>query len=118
MFKDVKKIEFTYSKQIEVSQHLLSAQRKYRIEGLRDILSEEIVDVFYVDRNHKNGPEIHIVTCKATILILNFQTKKLCTILFARPGQVRRYYQACQMVAPEKVIEAAHYNLSKHRNNL
>ena len=49
-----------------------------------DIFSAEL------DRGHKNGSEIHVVTDTAIIKIYNARTKKHVTDLIARPGQIGR----------------------------
>lgn len=51
---------------------------------------------FVVDKGHRNGPEIHIITTTALIVVLNQRTKKHVTTLIARPGQIRRYYEENQ----------------------
>lgn len=48
---------------------------------------------FVVDTAHPNGYEIHTLTEDGLIFIQNEKTKKLVTFLFARPQQIRRYFQ-------------------------
>lgn len=52
----------------------------------------EKLDRFVVDKGHKNGKEIHTLTTTGIIVIQNLNTKKVVTMLIARPGQVERYY--------------------------
>ena len=47
---------------------------------------------YFWDRGHKNGPEVHIITTNAIILIYNYNTKKLITKLIARHSQLKRYF--------------------------
>ena len=47
--------------------------------------------IFYVDRGHKDGPEYHVITDNAIILIYNAWDYELVTALIARPGQLKRY---------------------------
>ena len=47
---------------------------------------------FVVDTGHPDGHEIHTITDKAFIVIQNKRTKKIVTVLAARPGQIRRYW--------------------------
>lgn len=47
-----------------------------------------------------NGKEIHTITEKGVILIHNSETKKLITMLFARPGQIVRYWKALNIELP------------------
>ena len=63
----------------------------------REALIQEIgvgitVKTVEVDRGHRNGPEIHMVSSTGIISIYNRDNKKLVTKLIARPGQIRRYW--------------------------
>lgn len=72
---------------------------------------KEVLAVYYVDRNHPNGPELHWITDNAIILITNAlrgNGLNVCTQLPARPGQLRRYptgdnpsFAACEQVFPD-----------------
>lgn len=55
---------------------------------------------FIVDTGHPNGPEIHTITEKACILIQNINTRKLITVLNARPGQITRYWHNLGLEIP------------------
>ena len=56
---------------------------------------------FIVDTGHANGYEIHTITEKACILIQNYKTKKLITVLNARPGQILRYWRKLNLEIPD-----------------
>ena len=45
----------------------------------------------YVDRGHRNGPEKHVVTDNAIVIIYNKRTGIHVTSLFARTGQLKEY---------------------------
>ena len=45
-----------------------------------------------------NGPEIHKLSDTGIITIYNQYTGKLITKLIARPGQVRRFYKADEII--------------------
>ena len=47
-----------------------------------------ICAVFY-GKGHRNGPEKHILTDNAIIIVQNLMTKRIITTKFARPGQIR-----------------------------
>lgn len=47
---------------------------------------------FTVDRGHKNGAEIHVITTTAIIIVYNAISHKMVTKLIARPSQIQRYY--------------------------
>lgn len=54
-------------------------------------MGEPIAEV-YMDKGHPNGPEVHILTDNAIIIVVNYRTKRLITTKFARPGQIRQLY--------------------------
>ena len=78
--------------------------------------SDVVVDRFIVDKGHRNGAEIHEVYSDSTIKIYNLNTLKLITILFARPAQIKRYYEAFNEQAPELLINGARLNSHLKRN--
>ena len=78
---------------------------------------------FIVDTGHPNGNEIHTITERAEIIIQNERTKKIVTVLFARPAQVKRYWKLLNENAPKDedfnlVLKFAKSNLDKNLNNL
>ena len=76
----------------------------------RDIFSAE------VDRSHKNGTEIHIVTDTAIIKIYNARTRKHVTDLIARPNQIRRVYEAKNQKPPRWLLDVAWENQNRGWN--
>ena len=76
----------------------------------RDIFSAE------VDRGHKNGTEIHVVTDTAIIKIYNTRTRKHVTDLIARPNQIRRVYDAKGQHAPKWLLDVAYENQNRGFN--
>ena len=70
--------------------------------------------IFIVDKGHKNGAEIHVITENGVINIYNCYSKKYVTGLIARPGQLMRY----GVVIPESVLEKARVHVSMHYNEL
>lgn len=73
------------------SKHYVE-DRKARQKLISEIGLGKVVRGFKVDKGHKNGPEMHIVTSTGLILIYNYNTKKMITRLIARPGQLERYF--------------------------
>lgn len=93
----------------------LDDERKNRIEKaielnkLSDGNQAEIIKVFLVDKNHKDGKELHCVTGKGIIFILNENkyienNPCLITILFPRPNQIIRLYEEIGEEPPKKLI--------------
>jgi hypothetical protein len=75
-----------------------------------DIFSAE------VDRGHKNGSEIHVVTDTAIVKIYNARTKKHVTDIIARPNQIIRVYKARGEYAPNWLLDIADENRNRGFN--
>ena len=73
---------------------------------------------FVVNCGHINGKEMHTITEKGVILIHNIKTKKLVTMLFARPGQIIRYWKALDLELPNDPIFKLIINYSKLNKDL
>lgn len=88
-----------------------ATDRMERIELTKSYLlpDDRIHQVFRVDKGHPAGPELHCVTLSGLIFILN-ERKYLrghpcfITVLFGRPNQVQRLYEACGLTAPEEML--------------
>ena len=84
---------------------------------------DKIANVFYVDKGHKDGAELHVVTINGLIYVLNQrkaeakQSNALCTVLIARVNQAARLYDACGLKAPGCIIDACKKNQSIGLNN-
>ena len=46
---------------------------------------------YLVDTGHIAGMEVHVILHNAEIHVFNVRTARRITVLFARPGQIRRY---------------------------
>ena len=67
-------------------------ERKSREALIRKIGTGTEFATFTIDKGHKNGPELHIITTTAIIIIKNERTDKTITKIIARPGQIKRYF--------------------------
>lgn len=76
----------------------------------RDIFSAE------VNRGHKNGTEIHVVTDTGIIKIYNARTRRHVTDLIARPNQIKRVYNAKGQYAPKWLLDVAYENQNRGFN--
>lgn len=93
--------------------------RKNRINFIKNVLGiGNVVDNFVVDKGHPNGAEIHSITDNGIIIIQNYNTKKLVTMLIARPQQIKRYYIAENKTIPLDIIRVAYEHQIKHYNYL
>ena len=77
----------------------------------------KIATTFLVDKNHKDGYELHIITWNAEIIIVNYDTKRLITVLFARPKQITRYPFRNPQLA-NRIIGIAITNERTGKNNI
>ena len=89
----------------------LRLNRKYEGKGKnKTIRQTEIDKVFLVDKGHEAGKELHCVTKKGIIFILNERKYlmgygALITALIARRNQIIRLYKACNLYAPQEIID-------------
>ena len=66
---------------------------------------------FLVDKGHKDGQEVHVVTTNGIIFIYNFMKLFSCsqnalvTILIARPNQVKRLYESCNIPLNDDILK-------------
>lgn len=77
-----------------------------------------VVNDFVINRGHKDGPEIHILTSTGIIIVENYYTKKVVTKLIARPGQIARYYLAEGRIAPQSIVDIAREHQKKGYNHI
>lgn len=87
------------------SKHYL-LDRKNRENLIKEIGDGKIIKTVVVDKQHRNGPEIHKISDTGIITIYNKRTKVLITKLIARPGQIRRYFKENETI-PEGLLKIA-----------
>ena len=108
MIKSVKQVpKNTISKNLfdRLTKH---QQERHDRFALADALGcGTVYDAFICDTGHENGLENHIITDTGLIYIQNNQSKKLITVLVARPGQIRRYYEKLDLVPPQELVDIA-----------
>ena len=95
------------------SKHYATDRQK-REEIIQKIGYGVKVDSFIIDRGHRNGAEIHVITSTGIINIYNQRSHKLITKLIARPAQIKRYYT--DRPAPQNLLEIALQNVKNHYN--
>lgn len=98
--------------------HHYRNDRKSREDFIRDEIGYgEIIEHFYWDRGHPDGPEIHVLTSTGIILVYNEITNRLVTTLIARPRQIQRYYEKEGREAPPELLALAKGHQEKGYNN-
>lgn len=95
-------------------------ERENRKQIIEEIGSAPILSidgklcVFKVDKGHRDGPEIHVITENAIIHIYNQYTRKYITSLIARPQQLLRY----GVDIPSEILKKAHEHMRKGYNEI
>ena len=110
LFKE--KVNF---RNVRMSDHARE-DRVARFELVSKLDPNPTIDkAFIVDRGHRNGKEIHCVSQKGIIYILNLRKylkdyNSLVTVMIARPRQVTRLYEACNLLASENIVNHCRHN--------
>lgn len=92
------------------TEHLHSDRRERVRRIARDIGFGHPVRQCLVDTGHAAGLEVHVLTNTGIVLVFNAGSGKLVTVLIARPGQVRRYYEPFGEAVPRDILERAYRN--------
>lgn len=97
----------------ETASHI--KMRNYRFKHLN--LSARPIDGFIaiIDKHHINGAEIHTLYSDGSIRIYNLNTKKLITVLIARPNQAKRLNPEIQL--PEEIYNICYRNMKNRYNH-
>ena len=90
-------------------------ERNYRFKHLS--LNAEPIDGFIaiIDKHHINGAEVHALYSDGSIIIYNYNTKKLITVLIARPNQAKRLNPEVQL--PEEIYNICYRNMKNKYNH-
>ena len=99
-------------------------ERTKRMDNVYKIEKTPVIDkCFLVDKGHKDGQEIHVVTHCGVIYVYNFMklflrsNNALVTVMIARPNQIIRLYEACNLSVNNAIIENAKRNVRMHLNH-
>lgn len=78
--------------------------RKYRTDFIKNNIGYgNPVFAQVVDRGHKDGPERHVITDTAILMVFNAITHRHITDLVLRPGQITKYNWNC----PKSIMDLA-----------
>ena len=116
------KIELIKILVVTSSTYHASSERMARMDAAMRLDEGSHVDnIFVVDKGHRDGLELHVVTSRGIIYVLNkekFEKNINClvTVLIGRPNQVARLYRACGLYAPNMIIQHCIRNKAKGRN--
>lgn len=100
-----------------------AAKRRDRMNVVKSLESNPVIDrCFVVDKGHRNGSELHAVTKGGMIYIYNLMKLfskldyALVTVLIARPNQIRRLYEACNLTVDKGIIDNARIHTKMNLN--
>lgn len=109
-------------KQVEETEHFKERLKRFTVYTKEGLDFNDIALGFEVDKMHVNGPELHIITNEAFIIILNSNTKKLITVKAARGAQIIEYLNSYFGEIPitfeylvDKAYKRQHGNKPLHR---
>lgn len=98
------------------TQHFVERNNRVESYNKLGLLEIDFKYGFIVDKNHPNGDEMHFFNSKGIIYIMNCRTGKLITVLAARPGQIKRYFEELKLDITEDVQELVDKALSNQMN--
>lgn len=113
MFKfirDLSNSELDNFLEVTHTKHLTN-DRKKRLEEIQGL----IVKGSIIDKGHKNGPEVHLITDKAECIVVNKISHRLITVLFLRPAQLKRYFKGR---IENEIYRCAQNNTFSGKNNI
>lgn len=104
---------YSFIQNTEKTSHI--KERNYRFKHLN--LSARPIDGFIaiIDKHHINGAEVHALYSDGSIRIYNYNTKKLITVLIARPNQAKRLNSEVQL--PEEIYNICYRNMKNKYNH-
>ena len=85
-----------------------SRDRRRREKVIKQIGEGQPYKEFVIDRGHKDGAELHVITTNAIIIVYNAINHKLITKMIARPNQIKRYFLDGNYPMEIVEIEAQH----------
>ncbi len=86
-------IDELMDEQFTQTLHSMEREKRFDVYRKEGLLNNHFMAAFIVNTGHEEGLEIHAINSKAMIYVFNERTRRLITILCARPQQIRRYYQ-------------------------
>ena len=99
-----------------VSKHYIKIRNKREIFIRKHITDGNAIDKFVINKEHKDGKEIHSITDTGLVIIHNQKSGKLITKLIARPQQIIRYYNGINKEPPNQVLILAQWHQDLHYN--
>lgn len=96
-----------------ISKHWIQ-DRERRNELIKKIgLGIEVKRVV-LDKGHKNGKEVHVISSTGIITVFNQRTGKMVTRMIARPGKIKQYYGEDEIIPAELLKIAREHQMMKY----
>lgn len=92
---------------VESVETLHYIERNTRMKEYKELMNNNFIYSFIVDKLHENGPEYHSINSNGLIYIHNARTKRLITVLHPRPTQLKRYFNELGIKVPQKINKLA-----------
>ena len=107
MFEVVKRLK---AKEIKAEDYTIHYQEKNdRIAAYQGLKSGTLIASFLINKDHENGLEVHNIYSNRIIKIYNNRTKKPITLLYARNGQLERYFKNTPLHLFDEFIQGYNY---------
>lgn len=104
------------------SNHIQARNRNRRVLIAEDLCRKENakhLQSFYVDKHHPKGAELHHVMDNGVIVVTNWRTQKVVTVLIGRENQIKRYWEESNSgQAPAEVLEKAREHKKRGYNRV
>ena len=100
-------------KKQNISKHWIQ-DRERRNELIKKIgLGIEVKRVI-LDKGHKNGKEVHVISSTGIVTVFNQRTGKMVTRMIARPGKIKQYYREDEIIPAELLKIAREHQIMKY----
>lgn len=103
---------------IKTTNHF-SKERINRLNEYEKIIGKSVpLDIFWVDKGHQNGYELHVICSNGLCYVFNERTRELITVLALRQSQYRFYYNVMKKKWDDFVDYRCYLNESLNLNEM
>lgn len=67
-----------------------------------------------LDKGHKEGKEVHVISSTGIITVFNQKTGKMVTRMIARPGKIKQYYREDEIIPDDLLKIAREHQIMKY----
>ena len=95
------------------SKHWINDRTKRNVLIQKIGLGVEVKRVV-LDKGHKNGKEVHVISSTGIITVFNQRTGKMVTRMIARPGKIKQYYREDEIIPDDLLKIAREHQIMKY----